>query len=233
MPKLRYTGMIKKSGSSANETFATISSGEIISKAKSQKKTVLNAEQKANASGFAELVPLTRDLKRVFRESFPPDSKGTKWSNRFTSLNKKCKGVVTTTKNEPDVEVDPRKHAPEEFTSVIAWDKLIMAEGPLWTPAVAVERLTTEGETYKLVFSQESNIFEGAYAYSNDKVFAIVYHPETHFNLLVRLRDRGESGSTTTVIPGTIPADELKIYSFAKTADGKTTSNSTFLAIGS
>ena len=97
MPKLRYTGMIKKSGSSANETFATISSGEIISKAKSQKKPVLNAEQKANVSGFTELVPLTRDLKRVFRESFPPDSKGTKWSNRFTSLNKKSKEVVTTT----------------------------------------------------------------------------------------------------------------------------------------
>ena len=277
MPKVKYVGMIKKSGTVGNETYVTLASGKIILKSHSEKKPVQNSTQKTNVSGFTALVPHTSYLKLVFHESFPPDSKGVKGGNRFTSLNKKNKEVVTTTKNDPDTEVDPKKKSIDEFTSVIAWEKVIMAEGPLWTPSVTISKMVMtkkdiaefkneqrgkasinkqvnpgekdgaeedevkkgevkesdvkEGELYKLMFSQEGNIFEGAYAYANDKVFAIVYEPESHFTLLVKLKDRGNAGSSTATIPGTIPSEKLKIYTFAKAANGKITSNSTYLTI--
>ena len=130
MARIKSTNFYQKSGKVANEVFSNLGNGVVGCRAQNSKQAPLNAEQKINASGFSALNAEVRYLNPVLRVTFPRDTNGTKWANRFTSVNKKREGVLTTTKINPDTPVDPKKKANEEYTSEIDWTKVLFAAGP-------------------------------------------------------------------------------------------------------
>ena len=107
MARIKSTNFYQKSGKVANEVFSNLGNGVVGCRAPNSKQAPLNAEQKINASGFSALNAEVRYLNPVLRVTFPRDTNGTKWANRFTSVNKKREGVLTTTKINPDTPVDP------------------------------------------------------------------------------------------------------------------------------
>ena len=201
MARIKSTNFYQKSGKVANEVFSNLGNGVVGCRAQNSKQAPLNAEQKINASGFSALNAEVRYLNPVLRVTFPRDTNGTKWANRFTSVNKKREGVLTTTKINPDTPVDPKKKANEEHTS-------------------------EAGETYSVVFTQEANVYEGAYCWTNDRLYGVLYSPDDHFALVKQLRDRGENGVTSISVPSFVKPENIHVYSLAMTADGKITSNS-------
>ena len=75
-------------------------------------------------------------------------------------------------------------------------------------------------------------MYEGAYCWTNDRVYGGIYSPEDHFALVQQLRDRGENGVTTIVVPSFATPVNILAYSLAMTADGKITSNSVHATLG-
>lgn len=232
MARIKSTNFYQKSGKVANEVFSNLGNGEVGCRAKNSKQAPLNADQKINASGFSALNTEVRYLNPVLRVTFPRDTNGTKWANRFTSVNKKREGVLTTTKINPDTPVDPKKKANEEYTSEIDWTKVLFAAGPLLAPSVAVSKTAAEGNTYNVVFTQEANVYEGAYCWTNDHLYGVIYSPTDHFALVKRLRDRGENGVTSIPVPSFVKPENVHVYSLAMTADGKITSDSVHATLG-
>lgn len=263
MAKEKSSNFTQRTGKVGGEIFSRLRDGYTGVRKENSVPTILNEGQKENVSGFTELARWALYLKGVFQVSFPPDSAGVKWSNRFTGINKKAKVAITTTKINPDRPVDPKKKSTDEFTTTIDWSLIVMAQGPLVVPSatVSVQNMTleeiveekhamtrrnsaardgeapevkaNEGEMYKLMIEQESNYYEGAYCSMDDRVYAIVFCPDDGFALLKELRERGESGSTSVSLPSTTPAEKLHVYFFATTANGKTTSNSVHVTVGS
>ena len=262
MARIKSTNFYQKSGKVANEVFSNLGNGEVGCRAKNSKQAPLNEEQKINASGFSALNAEVRYLNPVLHVTFPRDTNGTKWANRFTSVNKKREGVLTTTKIHPDTPVDPKKKANEEYTSEIDWTKVLFAAGPLLVPSVTVSKANLsreqiiaektrlrslfaplanaetpavaaeEGEMYSITFTQESAVYEGAYCWADDRIYGVIYSPEDHFALVQQLRDRGENGVTTIVVPSFVKPENIHVYSLAMTADGKITSNSIHSTLG-
>ena len=232
MARIKSTNFYQKSGKVANEVFSNLGNGVVGCRAQNSKQAPLNAEQKINASGFSALNAEVRYLNPVLRVTFPRDTNGTKWANRFTSVNKKREGVLTTTKINPDTPVDPKKKANEEYTSEIDWTKVLFAAGPLLVPSVTVSKTTEAGETYSVVFTQEANGYEGAYCWTNDRLYGVLYSPDDHFALVKQLRDRGENGVTSISVPSFVKPENIHVYSLAMTADGKITSNSVHTTLG-
>ena len=85
---------------------------------------------------------------------------------------------------------------------------------------------------YSITFAQEATVYEGAYCGTNDRVYGVSYSPEDHFALVQQLRDRGENGVTTIVVPSFVKPENIHVYSLAMTADGKITSNSIHSTLG-
>ena len=146
MARIKSTNFYQKSGKVANEVFSNLGNGEVGCRAKNSKQAPLNEEQKINASGFSALNAEVRYLNPVLHVTFPRDTNGVKWANRFTSVNKKREGVLTTTKIHPDSPVDPKKKANEEYTSEIDWTKVLFAAGPLLIPSVTVSKANLSRE---------------------------------------------------------------------------------------
>ena len=146
MARIKSTNFYQKSGKVANEVFSNLGNGEVGRRAKNSKQAPLNEEQKINASGFSALNAEVRYLNPVLHVTFPRDTNGVKWANRFTSVNKKREGVLTTTKIHPDSPVDPKKKANEEYTSEIDWTKVLFAAGPLLIPSVTVSKANLSRE---------------------------------------------------------------------------------------
>ena len=228
MARIKSTNFYQKSGKVANEVFSNLGNGVVGCRAQNSKQAPLNAEQKINASGFSALNAEVRYLNPVLRVTFPRDTNGTKWANRFTSVNKKREGVLTTTKINPDTPVDPKKKANEEYTSEIDWTKVLFAAGDADTPAVTAE----EGEMYNITLTQVANVYEGAYCWTNDRLYGVLYSPDDHFALVKQLRDRGENGVTSISVPSFVKPENIHVYSLAMTADGKITSNSVHTTLG-
>lgn len=262
MARIRSTNFYQKSGKVANEVFSNLGKGEVGCRAKNSKQAPLNEDQKINAAGFSALNTEVRYLNPVLRVTFPRDTNGIKWANRFTSVNKKREGVLTTTKIHPDTPVDPKKKANEEYTSEIDWTKVLFAAGPLLVPSVTVSKINMtreqvvaektrlrsrvasladaetpavtagEGEMYNISFTQEATVYEGAYCWTNDRLYGVIYSPEDRFALVQQLRDRGENGETTIAVPSFVKPENIHVYCLAMTADGKITSNSVHMTLG-
>ena len=262
MARIKSTNFYQKSGKVANEVFSNLGNGEVGCRAKNSKQAPLNEEQKINASGFSALNTEVRYLNPVLRVTFPRDSNGTKWANRFTSVNKKREGVLTTTKINPDTPVNPKKKANEEYTSEIDWTRVLFAAGPLLAPSVNANRTNMsrkqilaektsfqsrvtplsdadtpavtaeEGEMYNITLTQVANVYEGAYCWTNDRVYTVIYSPDDPFALVKQLRDRGDGGITSIAIPSFVKPENIHVYSLAMTADGKITSNSVHTTLG-
>ena len=248
MARIKSTNFYQKSGKVANEVFSNLGNGEVGCRAKNSKQAPLNEEQKINASGFSALNTEVRYLNPVLRVTFPCDTNGTKWANRFTSVNKKREGVLTTTKINPETPVNPKKKANEEYTSEIDWTRVLFAAGPLLVPSVAISKADNreqipahedspaatadEDETYNITLTQKANVYEGAYCWTNDRVYAVIYSPDDHFALVKQLRDRGDGGMTSIAIPPFVKPENIHVYCLAMTADGKITSNSVHSRLG-
>ena len=95
------------------------------------------------------------------------------------------------------------------------------------TPAVTAE----EGEMYNITFTQEATVYEGAYCWTNDRVYGVIYSPEDHFALIQQLRDMSENGVTTVAVPSFVKPENIHVYSLAMTSDGKITSNSVHMTL--
>lgn len=248
MARIKSTNFYQKSGKVANEVFSNLGNGEVGCRAKNSKQAPLNEEQKINASGFSALNTEVRYLNPVLRVTFPRDTNGTKWANRFTSVNKKREGVLTTTKINPETPVNPKKKANEEYTSEIDWTRVLFAAGPLLVPSVAISKADNreqipanedspaatadEDETYNITLTQKANVYEEAYCWTNDRVYAVIYSPDDHFALVKQLRDRGDGGMTSIAIPPFVKPENIHVYCLAMTADGKITSNSVHSRLG-
>ena len=101
------------------------------------------------------------------------------------------------------------------------------------TKEIDAVKVDANATGYKLQFEQTPNAIEGAYAYNNDLVRTIIYNPENGFCLQKELRLRGEGGATSEFIPAGdgIELADYQVYVYAKTANGKRTSNSIYLTV--
>ena len=229
MSKHIFTENPQVTGKRGNVIYSSLGGGIVGSRALNSKQAPLNEVQKRNAAGFAELARHRRYLGRILRVSFPPESDGTKWGNRFTRVNMRVPDLITTEPVNPGAELDPKRKATEEFTSTIDWTKAIFAEGPLRIPSLTV---SLDSETRSVTVSQTSGTIEGTYASDSDLVYLVTYSPGSGFALLTRLKPRGEGGMSTVEIPTDVDTADLHFYAFAVTANGKTTSKSVYFPAG-
>lgn len=109
MARIKSTNFYQKSGKVANEVFSNLGNGEVGCRAQEQQASAPERGAKINASGFSALNAEVRYLNPVLHVTFPRDTNGIKWANRFTSVNKKREGVLTTTKIHPDSPSTRRK----------------------------------------------------------------------------------------------------------------------------
>ena len=106
-----------------------------------------------------------------------------------------------------------------------------VSDGSLDTANVTA---TVDMDTNKVAFVQVDEVIPGGLARENDRVYACMFTAgaEDHKSmrsLRVDLRDRGEAGSTSALIPAGWNKAALFIYAYAVSADGKYSSPSTRL----
>ncbi len=175
---------------------------------------------------FGALGRLASPMKRVLRVSCPPDNKGVKCNAKFLKINKS--DIVTATRRYPEREFNPKAKPEEVFETVVDFSRLLVSYGRLLKGKVTV---TLDRAARKLRFNQEANVVDGADCYADDKAYAVVFDTTNEYCLLVTLRERGESGSTSTALDEEYDLDNLAIYTFMTTRSGKQTSTSQYLTL--
>ncbi|MCQ4873740.1 hypothetical protein [Butyricimonas paravirosa] len=155
------------------------------------------------------LVQLSRRLLPVIRKGFVGSGRGTT-SNAFVKLNQVA------------VEVD------EKHVATIMFDQMKVASGMLYPAKVAV---TYEPENKMYSFKQEIEEEEDGYAFTDDKVYGVLFETVLSRAKIVTLRSRGESGSTIFNLPEDWDHANVKAYCFATLKNGSAASDSRFLTI--
>ena len=221
-------GATGRSGKRGNEVFWThpTQPGIIIARAISAKIAKLDEARKPHAVAFGSICHLSQRMVKAIRLGFPKNAVGQKGANLFTKINMK-NAVAEGIQTDPNTPVSMNKKAPEEFHARIHYDRLLVAQGSLEEPEVT---LTIDKETRIATFTQESKIIEGAINEKNDRVYAVIYDTVAESCIIRELRQRGENGVTTILLPERYAPDNLAIYSFATTYRGDVASNSHCLA---
>lgn len=179
--------------------------GQNVVKAKIfSRKDNQTPEVLAQRAKMKVLIQLSRCLLPIVRKGFVGIGKGTS-SNAFVSRNM---GAVS---------VD------EKYVVVTDFKLLKVASGLLYTPKVVVT-YDADGKQYS--FQQEMQEEEDGYAFTDDRVYAVLYETELNRAKLVTLKNRGESGNTTFKLPEDWSEANVKAYSFATLKNGKMASDS-------
>ena len=109
----------------------------------------------------------------------------------------------------------------------VDYERLLCANGSLITPEVTVSYTV---ETQKFLFEQ-TEIEAEVDCNADDMVYAMMLESVLGFCRVVQLRERGESGSTSMVLPKKWSKDNVMIYTFAVSADKKKASPSQYLTL--
>lgn len=158
---------------------------------------------------FAMLIMLSSALRSAIRLGFPQRKRGWSAANAFLSLNKD----ICSVEAENVVTVD--------------YERLFCANGSLLVPDVTA---SYNSETQKFIFEQtptEEEVDNNA----DDAVYAVLLESVLGFCRVVTLRQRGESGSTSVPLPQKWNKENVKIYTFAVSADKKKASKSQYLTL--
>ena len=150
------------------------------------------------------VVQLSRSLLPVVQKGFVGIGKGST-SNAFVAKN--MKAVMVDEKNEATVN----------------FEQLLVAAGIINPPKVTV---TYSEENQKFFFEQAEQEEEDGFALADDQVYGVLYETERERARLVTLRPRGESGSTSYVLPDEWDGTKVKVYCFAVLKNGKRASDS-------
>ena len=156
------------------------------------------------------LVSLSRKIIPVIRKGFVGIGNGTT-SNAFVARNMGA------------VNVD------EKHVGTVDLDQLKLAAGILYPPKVTVAYSTG---SQKYTFEQEMQGEEDGFALQDDRVYGVLYETVLERARLVTLRDRGESGSTSYALPEDWNNENVKVYCFATSKNGRQASDSRVLTIG-
>lgn len=162
-------------------------------------------EQRAK---FGAVAHLSRMLRPAVGIGFPQRKRGLSPRNAFHQLNKDACSV-------------------EEKVIVVDYERVMCANGGLMVPEVTV---TYNAATGKFLFEQESE-GEDEGCNASDQVYAVLLERSLEVSRLVKLRARGESGSTSAVLPKRWNRDEVVVYVFAVSDDGKEASKSLYMEV--
>lgn len=152
---------------------------------------------------------LGRRLLPVIRKGFAGVGEGTT-SNAFMSENM---GAVDVT---------------AEHVATVDFGRLKVASGLQDEPQVDV---TFDAESSMFTFSQGSVTEEDGFCAANDKVYAVLVEGEMTKVKLVTLKTRGEGGVTSCALPLGWNLDNVHVYCFATTANGRMASDSAHVEI--
>jgi len=182
-----------------------------IARRKGEERKVSNApavvEQRLK---FGMLAHLGAVLQPVVEIGFQQRKRGVSARNEFVSVNKEVCTVV-------------------DGTVVVDFEHLLCAQGRLIEPDVKVSFDST-GEMF--TFLQEEEEEEEGYGCSlDDGEWGVLLECKQGLCRLVRLRARGESGSTTVALPKRWNREDVVVYCFAISADGRKASNSVYMTI--
>ena len=183
--------------------------GKNIAKAKVfSRKDNPTPEILAQRARMKALVQLGRNLLPVIRKGFTGIGKGST-SNAFVATNQEA------------ISVDNKNVATVDF------ERLRVATGLLTPPKVT---MAYDEESKKYQFTQEVQEEEDGYASAEDKVYGVLYETERDRSRLVMLRARGESGSTSYVLPEDWDSTKVNVYCFAMLKNGKGASDSVLIS---
>ena len=180
-----------------------------IARRKGEERKVSNApalvEQRQK---FGMLAHLSTVLQPVIEFGFPQRKRGQSVRNAFHQLNKD----VCTVENE---------------VVIVDYENLLCSNGSLVPPDVTVSFDSVAGS---FSFMQEQ-MEEEMGCNADDAVRAVLLECDKGFCRLVRLRKRGENGSTSIVLPKNWNGDNVVVFCFAISADGKKVSKSQYLTV--
>ena len=151
-----------------------------------------------------------RRLLPVIRVGFVGVGKGTT-SNAFVATNMGA------------VEVD------ESYAATMDFERMKVASGILYPPVVSV---TFDDESQSFSFQQSAEEETDGYALADDLVYAVLYETELNRAKLLVLKTRGIGGMTSVELPDGWTGENVKVYVFATSANGREVSDSQMLTVG-
>lgn len=198
----------------------------IVSRSLSDKKKKLDENVAMNDVAFGGLGSEGGYLLPATRLGFPPTGKAEVFGHsRFVGVNALAR-VATAVKIDPTKAYDPKVKLELQFTCLIDYPSLILAQGKV--PPIPVTATLNE-ETRKVICEQEGEELTGSDRLADDYAQAVVYDPMSKTCIVTRLRDRSESGSTSIALPAGVDLGAVVVYAFTCRAGGKPTSNSACL----
>ena len=150
-----------------------------------------------------------RRILPVIRKGFVGVGNGST-SNAFMSVNME------------NVTVD------ERYAGTIDFGRLRVASGLLIAPRVTVGY---DAEASLYTFTQSGQAEEEGFASTDDKVYGVLLESRLQRVRMVTLKERGESSETKYSLPDEWDADNVHVYSFATTRNGRMASDSVHLAV--
>lgn len=187
-----------------------------------------NETQKRQATVFGTLAKMKQRLKPVIDIGFPGNGKDLKGCNAFVSAN--WTDVISVKKINPSKKVSKRKSAPQEFRGKIDFQKLRVAAGPLFPPAVEV---TIDEEQNKAQVSHQATTVHTVDCFLDDQIHIALVDKEKLYCHILKICQRAESGEFIVPIPKRMDARNLVVYTFATNANGLYASNSVCLRMPS
>lgn len=158
---------------------------------------------------FKRLIELSKGFAPAIHLGFPQRKRGLSPANVFMSLNK---GICT-------VE--------EDNTVPVDYEQLLCAQGALVEPEVTA---TYSASASKIMF-ENTSMEDFGYCNADDKTYAVLFNTQRSVCRIIPLRERGESGSTSASLPAKWEKDDLKVYVFATSANGKQASPSVYITL--
>ena len=184
--------------------------------------------QKRQSIAFGATAERKRWLMVAIRLGFPGGNGYPKGFNGFVSAN--GMNAVSVEKIDPEAPVNPRKKAGREFRGSIDYRKLRVAAGQLVPPSVSTE---VDAESRKVRFASPGVQLESIDCFLDDKIYGVVAGTRGKRCRVVELGTRGEAIDTSVDFPRNVEADEIVVYVFAASADGKDVSDSVCLHVSS
>ena len=198
--------------------------GKNYCRSTSLERKAVGEGQKRQSVAFGTTASRKRWLTSVIRLGFPGGNGYPQGFYGFTSAN--VTHAVSVEKIHPEIPVNRRKKATQEFQGTIDYGKLRVAAGQLVIPIVNAE---IDTENRKVSFTSPGILFESVDCFMDDRIYAALLYEPKHRCLVKELGKRGEILNTTVDFPRDATADKLIIYVFAKNADGKDVSDSVCL----
>lgn len=185
-------------------------------------------EQKRQSVAFGTAAERKRWLMATIRLGFPGGNGYPKGFNGFVSAN--VTNAVKVEKIDPEAPVNPSKKARREFRGNIDYRKLRVAAGQLVPPSVSAEMDT---ESRKVRLASPGRQLESIDCFLDDRIYGVVAGVRNKRCCVVELGTRGEAVDMSVDFPENVEADEIVVYVFAASADGKDVSDSVCLHVSS